>query len=162
MKTVFADMVTFTREVVFESVVTFRDRVFFEARVAFSDPDMAGRANIGVGMQRVHIDFEKSYDTPPIVTISPVDHYEVGTVKNLSTEGFDIEIAATTSLELKFNWIALLVTNASDRSSEVSSTVSPTHEVMDVTSENPDSTGTESASLDTATSTDTDSTLVDT
>jgi hypothetical protein len=118
MKAVFTDMVTFTREVVFESIVTFKDRVFFEARVAFSDPDMAGRANIGVGMQRVHIEFEKSYDTPPIVTISPVGHYVIWAVKNLTEEGFDIEVSSAVTTELQFHWIALLVTGASDTSSQ--------------------------------------------
>lgn len=41
IRTVFTDLVTFTRAVIFESIVTFKDKVIFEARVTFSDPDMA-------------------------------------------------------------------------------------------------------------------------
>jgi hypothetical protein len=112
-RAVFAEMVTFTREVVFESIVTFRDTVFFEARVVFSDPDMAGTAEIREGTRRIHIDFQTPYARIPVVTISPVGHYIPGTISNLTKEGFDIEIATSTSDILRFNWMALIVTGAS-------------------------------------------------
>lgn len=46
IRTIFTELVTFTRSVIFESLVTFKDKVIFEARVTFSDPDMAGTATI--------------------------------------------------------------------------------------------------------------------
>jgi hypothetical protein len=124
-RTVFTDLVTFTREVVFESIVTFKDRVFFEARVAFSDPDMAGVSMIETGTDSVRVKFETPYSVRPIVTISPVGHYEQGTVKNLTTTGFDIEVSTSASGPLKFNWIALLVTTARDTSGTAPAPVAP-------------------------------------
>jgi trimeric autotransporter adhesin len=112
-RAVFAEMVTFTRDVVFESIVIFRDTVFFEARVVFSDPDMAGTAKIAAGSRRIHVDFQSPYAKIPVVTISPVWHYEQGTVANLTTTGFDIMVAASTPKVLTFNWMALIVTGAS-------------------------------------------------
>lgn len=106
----FTDLVTFTRSVIFESLVTFKDKVVFEARVTFSDPDMAGVATISQGTQRVHVEFKQPYAQKPIVTVASNGHYKLGTIKNLTKNGFDIEVATVADTPLEFNWIALLVT----------------------------------------------------
>ena len=77
IRTVFTDLVTFTRSVIFESLVTFKDKVVFEARVTFSDPDMAGVAIISAGSKNVHVTFDTPYSVIPIVTIAPTGHYRL-------------------------------------------------------------------------------------
>lgn len=72
IRTVFTELVTFTRSVIFESIVTFKDKVVFEARVTFSDPDMAGTALIQAGAKMVHVTFTEPYSERPIVTIAPI------------------------------------------------------------------------------------------
>jgi hypothetical protein len=77
IRTVFTELVTFTRSVIFESLVTFKDKVIFEARVTFSDPDMAGTATISAGTDTVHVEFSRPYGVKPIVTIAATGHYKL-------------------------------------------------------------------------------------
>jgi hypothetical protein len=117
IRTVFTELVTFTRSVIFEGLVTFKDKVVFEARVTFSDPDMAGAATISAGTRRVHVEFRTPYIEVPIVTIASNGHYKLGTLKNVNRNGFDIEVAEIAENSLEFNWIALLVTGAGNSAS---------------------------------------------
>ncbi len=108
-KTIFLETVSFAQAVIFEKAVIFRSLVTFEDRVIFGDRDMGGSSRIAAGRMLSHVAFDRPYDETPVVTISPVDHYMSAKVTNLSRFGFDIEIASSISVGLKFNWLAVLV-----------------------------------------------------
>ncbi len=91
-KAIFLEAVTFTQTVIFEKAVIFRSLVTFEDRVIFGDRDMGGNIRINAGQMVAHVLFDRPYTESPVVTISPVDHYIIGKVTNLSRFGFDIEI----------------------------------------------------------------------
>jgi hypothetical protein len=108
-KTIFQEMVIFTQTVIFEKAVVFKSLVTFEDRVVFGDRDMGGSVRINPGQTVTRVVFDRPYTETPVVTISAVDHYVVGTVANLSPAGFDIEISSPSATWLKFNWLAVLV-----------------------------------------------------
>lgn len=70
---------------------------------------MGGSARIGAGERVTRVTFARPYTEVPVVTISPVDHYEGARVTHLSISGFDIEVSSSASQSLRFNWMAVLI-----------------------------------------------------
>ena len=97
-KTIFQEMVIFTQTVIFEKAVVFKSLVTFEDRVVFGDRDMGGSVRINPGQTVIRVAFDRPYTETPVVTISAVDHYVVGTVANLSPSGFDIEVSSPSAI----------------------------------------------------------------
>ena len=71
-------------EVLFQKVVTFANDVVFQSRVIFSDPDMAGQISIQPGQTEVTVTFDRPYPGVPVITLTPVGHFNMGGVTNAS------------------------------------------------------------------------------
>ena len=71
-------------EVLFQKVVTFANDVVFQSRVIFSDPDMAGQIFIQPGQTEVTVTFDRPYPGVPVITLTPVGHFNMGGVTNAS------------------------------------------------------------------------------
>ena len=70
--------------VLFQKVVTFANDVVFQSRVIFSDPDMAGQMSIQPGQTEVTVTFDRPYPGVPVITLTPVGHFNMGGVTNAS------------------------------------------------------------------------------
>lgn len=64
-------------EVYFKKIVTFANDVVFQSRVIFSDPDMAGQVSIKAGKNSVHVKFDRPYPGVPVITLTPVGHFQM-------------------------------------------------------------------------------------
>jgi hypothetical protein len=93
----------------------------FQGRVSFEDRDAAGIATITAGTTEVAINFAKPFGTVPVINVTGLDHTTPGFVKELSTTGFKINIAAPQTQNIRFNWTALDVKNAGTSVSVLSS-----------------------------------------
>ena len=101
-------------EFYFQKAVTFANDVIFQSRVIFSDPDMAGQISIQPGDTSVQVVFDRPYPGIPVVTLTTVGHFHVGSVSESSRYGFTIEIESSASRLLLFNWVALMVKGAAN------------------------------------------------
>lgn len=99
-------------EFYFQKAVTFANDVIFQSRVIFSDPDMAGQISIQPGNTSIQVVFDRPYPGIPVITLTPVGHFHVGSVSESSRYGFTIEIESSSSRPLLFNWVALMVKGA--------------------------------------------------
>ena len=70
--------------VLFQKVVTFANDVVFQSRVIFSDPDMAGQMSIQPGQTEVTVTFDRPYPGVPVITLTPVGHFNMGVVTDAS------------------------------------------------------------------------------
>ncbi|KKR85036.1 MAG: hypothetical protein UU31_C0001G0002 [Candidatus Uhrbacteria bacterium GW2011_GWA2_41_10] len=87
----------------FEGSITVKEHLY-------GSRDMAGRAKIVSGDDRVHVAFENEYEAQPIVTATlrsgvKIDGY--WWVEEESTTGFDIRLDGSLSQDVEFNWIAV-------------------------------------------------------
>lgn len=99
-------------ELLFKKVVTFANDVVFQSRIIFSDPDMAGQISIQPGKTQVYVKFERPYAGVPVITLTPVGHFQMGVVAESSRYGFTIEIENPASRTILFNWVALMISGA--------------------------------------------------
>src|SRR3989338_1057395 len=71
-------------------------------------PDIVGQAKILTGSDRVRVTFEKPYDLPPIITITPVGIVtSTSGVENVTVTGFDIVMLPPSVTTTLFNWHAI-------------------------------------------------------
>lgn len=130
--TAFSLAVKFFEKVVFKKSVEFAKRPKFEAGLDISgtptfDKDTAGFAIIKKGNQKVAIDFERKYDSAPVVTATlSLQQYKdpevraaaedlllISDVKyiitNVSKKGFEIRMDSLAFSDIPFSWHALAV-----------------------------------------------------
>ncbi|MDQ3099202.1 MAG: hypothetical protein M3Q44_05640 [bacterium] len=113
---------TFEEETIFNKVASFFSSVIFKGKVSFEDQvafnkDTAGIAIIEKDSDTVTINFDKEYDSIPLVTTTMVHEGEATASAFLKTfyvtektkKGFKIKLDAPQLEEVSFNWIAIAV-----------------------------------------------------
>ena len=91
--------------------LTVREGAVFKGTLAVEDHvelgiDTVGQAQISAGTREVSVLFSKPYDRPPVVVAGPVDFngsWKMGVAK---IDGFTLELSATTTEDVLFNWYA--------------------------------------------------------
>ncbi|MBU2025896.1 MAG: tail fiber domain-containing protein [Patescibacteria group bacterium] len=114
----FLEDVLFKTKVAFEAPVRFLAQVTFGDRITFGDVDMAGQAVVHAGDKRVEVKFNKEYNQRPIVNLTAQNYYGGYTLKEITKQGFVIELEKTADKDIEFNWIALAVEGVEVHESE--------------------------------------------
>jgi hypothetical protein len=78
-------------------------------RVTFADQDMAGYAKILRGDREVRVEFGRTYEEKPVVTVNASDTETRFAVKEINTTGFVIRMSADAMEDFDFTWTALAV-----------------------------------------------------
>ena len=122
-----ADEVANKTQSVFNQATTFLADVTFRSRVTFEDQDTAGFALIKEGEDTITIEFENPYEAEPVVTVTAHDKSVAYYLRGSSSGGFTIELDGPATEELKFSWMAIMVTDAITHQNEQAeaSTTSP-------------------------------------
>lgn len=91
--------------------LTVREGAVFKGTLAVEDHvelgiDTVGQAQISAGTREVAVLFSKPYDRPPVVVAGPVDFNGAWKMGVAKIDGFTLELSATTTEDVLFNWYA--------------------------------------------------------
>jgi hypothetical protein len=106
-----AGLSTFQQLATFLAKTVFKQNVEFDGHITVAG-DTAGYAALRVGESTVHVAFTTPYDNPPVVTTGATDgQFVPDSVNNITTTGFDIDIAAPALKNITLSWTAIGVNN---------------------------------------------------
>ncbi|PWU23331.1 hypothetical protein C5B42_03335 [Candidatus Cerribacteria bacterium 'Amazon FNV 2010 28 9'] len=94
----------------FNQGVTFVSTVVFNTHPTYNDQDVAGYAKITTGSNEVDVPFKTTYQTTPIITVTPQTPGTQFGLKNQSPTGFTIFTQTVATQDALFNWTAVAVT----------------------------------------------------
>ncbi len=94
---------------IFEESVVFISGATFMDRIGYGDMDAGGFAVIQKGDKAVEIKFENEFIQVPVVTVNAQDTFALVTTKNVTKEGFTIELKGKAVQDTKVSWTAIHV-----------------------------------------------------
>ncbi len=109
----------FAGQALFKALTTFNATSQFNAGATFAGPvtindllilgsDNKGSVTVYAGQTNVHVAFAKTRDSIPRISATPKTLSQFNyAVKNVTTTGFDIELAPVQSTDVEFDWLAL-------------------------------------------------------
>ncbi len=106
--------ITINEQLIAKSVVVVGDTTFI-GKVSVGS-DTAGKATIKAGESNVKVMFSSSYQEAPIVTVTAVNSSVIYKVKNISNNGFTIELSNPETSDIEFNWITVGITQSTPAS----------------------------------------------
>lgn len=145
---------------IYKNTAEFLGRVIFHNDVAFLgrptfNKDTAGFAIIKSGDSEVEVKFDKEYTNEPVVNATlqiagavDMNNLPSYAVADVDTKGFKVRLARSTSMDIRFSWIAIAVNNATNITSNGGTTVTATPAPTPIATPTPSATVTSTISLD--------------
>jgi hypothetical protein len=107
----FIGLSNFQKLATFFAKAVFRQDVQVQGHIGVSK-DGAGYAALRKGERSVHIDFDRPYDTPPVISASITNgQFAVYSLDHATNKGFDISLQSPATDDTNFSWTAVGVTD---------------------------------------------------